>query len=203
MEPGVLINQANYLSNLSFDVWRDMKGLVQFYPVFLDLNTAGPFLDLSEDLSSVRAGERRPLPENPERIGNFSVNVTSFPEVVSGRLTFDVEVGGNKNWAVGARGQVQRGGNTETGAWWIRFIDDKYSARSHPGPGERALPDMKLQRVRVKLDFDTNTLTFSDPDTNTDLHTVTDTFTGQMVPFLRTEDHVPLRILPKDITVNV
>ncbi len=51
----------------------------------------------------------------------------------------------------------------------------------------------KLERVRVDLDYDRGTVSFSDPVTNTHLHTFTTTFTHTLFPFFSSES---LRILP-------
>uniref|UniRef100_A0A8C6TCX0 Uncharacterized protein n=1 Tax=Neogobius melanostomus TaxID=47308 RepID=A0A8C6TCX0_9GOBI len=168
-----LIDQAKHLGNLGFNIWMNMRKLVQFFPVVLDPNTAAPDLILSEDLTSVRKG-RQKVPKNSGRNKNFVDGSETF---VSGTHSWEVEVGG-KDWLVGVSGRVQRGANTEVGGWLIHFTD-----------------------VRVKLDSDTKTLTFTDLDTNTVLHTVTDSFT-EIVPCLITSGS-PLKISPKSITVTV
>uniref|UniRef100_A0A3B4AVG5 Uncharacterized protein n=1 Tax=Periophthalmus magnuspinnatus TaxID=409849 RepID=A0A3B4AVG5_9GOBI len=161
-----------------------MRRLVKFYPVILDQNSADPELMLSQDLSSVRCGERQRLPQNPERSKDHIV----FGSKVfrSGIHSWDVEVGDSKSWSAGVTGHVLREEKTETGCWFINVINGKYSAYSHPDT-DKPLSVMSLQRLRVKLDFDRRTLTFSDPIINTDLstHTFTDTFTdGYLFTYL-------------------
>uniref|UniRef100_A0A8C6SBF5 Uncharacterized protein n=1 Tax=Neogobius melanostomus TaxID=47308 RepID=A0A8C6SBF5_9GOBI len=193
-----LIDQAKHLGNLGFKIWMNMKKLIQFFPVVLDPNTAAPDLILSEDLTSGRKGEKQKVPKNSGRGKDCSVVGSEM--FVSGTHSWEVEVGASKAWAVGVSGHVQRGADTKIESWYIHFTDGKYSAVSPPDPVKH-LSVKNLQRVQVKLDFDTKTLTFTDLDTNTVLHTVTDSFTG-IVPFLYTRD-APLKISPKSITVMV
>ncbi|KAK7938411.1 hypothetical protein WMY93_001737 [Mugilogobius chulae] len=179
MEEGALIDQAKHLGNLGFNIWMNMKRLVQFYPVILDPNTAARDLILSEDLSSVNFGATQKLPENPERLKVH--NVFGSETFISGTHSWDVEVEDNKDWELGACGPILRGEKIETGSWCIGFEQDKYTAFSPSDTAELSVKS--LQRVRVKLDFDTRKVTFSDPDTNTDLHTFPFTFTKGLFPF--------------------
>uniref|UniRef100_A0A3B3ZUC0 Tripartite motif containing 35-28 n=1 Tax=Periophthalmus magnuspinnatus TaxID=409849 RepID=A0A3B3ZUC0_9GOBI len=199
MEHDALIDQAEHLGNLGFYILRNMEKLVRFYPVVLDPNTRDPELILSEDLSSARRGERQKLPQNPERLNDQRVE--SSLAFISGTHSWNVEVGENKDWDVGVRGWVQRGQETEVGVWCICFFEDRYQAYSHPDTVMALSVRRRLQRVRVMLDFDRATVTFSDPDTNIDLLTFTDIFTGELTPLLSTRDKTPLKILPKDVTV--
>ncbi|XP_033833502.1 E3 ubiquitin-protein ligase TRIM35-like [Periophthalmus magnuspinnatus] len=201
MEHRALINQVKHLGNLSFHIWRAMKTVVRFYPIVLDPNRAYPGLILSEDLSSVKLEAKQWLPQNPERPTYRSVAGSKMFR--SGTHSWDVEVGNNKDWDAGVSGHVQRGDKQEHGCFSVCFLDYKYTACSLADTDTALTVRKHLQRVRVKLDLDRGTLTFSDPNTNTDLHTFTDTFAGGMTPYLSTFNNIPLKILPKDVTVKV
>ncbi|KAL1258869.1 hypothetical protein QQF64_009446 [Cirrhinus molitorella] len=51
MPAGALINVAEHLGNLKFEVWQKMMEIVQLTPVTLDPNTAHPLLFLTDDLT--------------------------------------------------------------------------------------------------------------------------------------------------------
>lgn len=188
MEHGALIEETEHLGNLRFNVWKKMKSLVQYYPVLLDPNTAAPELIVSEDLTSVRAGERQKVPANPGRCPNKAVRLsTSF---VSGIHIFDVDVSGNKNWAVGVLGNGKK--------VLVSFCNNRYTAISFSGARKHF--SMKyLQRIRVKLDCNKKTVTFTDADTNLLFHTDTDISIGELVPILLTD--TSLKILPMAVSL--
>nr|XP_033481793.1 nuclear factor 7, brain-like [Epinephelus lanceolatus] len=200
---GALIDEAKHLGNLTFNIWNKMREMVSYTPVILDPNTADPELLVSEDLTNVRSGERRQLPKNPERT-KFTCSILGSEGFNSGTHSWDVEVGDNKDWELGMLAEyIQMKGRLQSGLWRILFSDGKLTAFSSLDQ-EKDLPlKKKLQRVRVYLDFEKGKLSFSDLDTNTHIHTFTHTFTDTLFPYIYTENHLPLKILPVTVSVTV
>ncbi|XP_067311811.1 nuclear factor 7, brain-like [Pseudorasbora parva] len=187
MASGALIHVPRYLGNLPFRVWNKMQDIVQNTPVILDPNTANAQLILSDDLTSVRYSlTSQPLPDNPERFDEYSC-VLGSEGFNSGTHCWDVEVNESLYWSLG----VTTASNKRKGSvffnndvWWVQYgLDERFGF-----PVKQ-----KLERVRVDLDYDGGTVSFSDPVTNTHLHTFTTTFTDTLFPFFWCHD---LKILP-------
>ncbi|XP_026199080.1 nuclear factor 7, brain-like [Anabas testudineus] len=181
---GALIDVAKHLGNLSFRVWENMKDKVHFSPVILDPNTASGWLYLSADLTSVRCVDtKQPLPDNPERNTNYA-NVLGSEGFISGKHSWEVEVGDHPDWLVGlAKESVDRKGgrfsSPECGFWCLLHRSGKYT----DGFGKTVTVKKSLQRIRVQLDYDRGEVSFYDPEDMTHIYTHRETFTEKLFPY--------------------
>ncbi|XP_058488627.1 nuclear factor 7, ovary-like isoform X1 [Solea solea] len=198
---GALIDEAKHLGNLTFSIWNRMRDMVSYTPVILDPNTANTEFILSEDLTSVRHGERRKLPENPERV-NYHRSVRGREGFSSGIHSWDVDVQDNPAWFVGAAAEFDHAGQIKSSFWQIEFYNRRYIARMFGDPPVVLRLRKKLHRIRVYLDWNRGKLSFFDPDSNTHIHTFTHTFTDRLFPCMGTLNHLPLKIVSGKISVS-
>ncbi|KAL6483724.1 hypothetical protein MHYP_G00085960 [Metynnis hypsauchen] len=204
---GALINVVKHLSNLKFRVWENMQEVLQYTPVTLDPNTAHPHLHLSDDLTAVgNTKQRSSLPGNPERFDEWRSVLGS--EGFNSRIhCWDVQVGDSHHWYLGVIPEsVTRKGESFLGSMWRLGYNKSFNTIWIYCPGQFRLfftPKVKLQRVRVHLDWDRGKLTFTELLTNTHLHTITHTFTERVLPFFWNGSDHPLRILPVKTSVSV
>uniref|UniRef100_A0A2K5YDU1 Pyrin n=1 Tax=Mandrillus leucophaeus TaxID=9568 RepID=A0A2K5YDU1_MANLE len=106
--------------------------------VILDAETAYPNLIVSDDLKSVRLGNKRErLPDGPQRFDSCIV-VLGSPSFLSGHHYWEVEVRDKTAWILGAcKASISRKGNMtlspENGYWVVIMMkENKYQASSVP-----------------------------------------------------------------------
>ncbi|CAN9512600.1 unnamed protein product [Ophioblennius macclurei] len=99
---GALIDVVKHLSNLSYNIWEKIKDKVSYSPVILDPNTAHQNLIVCDDLTTVRRGETKNLPDNPERVQHEDI-VLGSQCFTSGIHCWDVDVSDNDWWGVGVK----------------------------------------------------------------------------------------------------
>ncbi|XP_014009734.2 E3 ubiquitin-protein ligase TRIM35-like [Salmo salar] len=205
---GSLIHVAKYLGNLQFRVWEKMQEIVKYTPVILDPNTAHPHLILSEDLMSVTySKDAQQLPDNPERYDDIFV-VLGSKGFNSGTHSWDIEVGGNKAWALGvALESVQRKQTIgfRHGSSGVQCKDGEYTTHSLSDECTPSTPlkVRKPQRIRMQLNWKKGELSFVDPVDDTELHKFTHPFKERVFPYMSTLRFNPLRILPGKVSISI
>uniref|UniRef100_A0A3B3RJY9 Tripartite motif containing 35-12 n=1 Tax=Paramormyrops kingsleyae TaxID=1676925 RepID=A0A3B3RJY9_9TELE len=183
---GALIDVTKHLGSLRFKVWEKMLEIVQYTPVTLDLNTAHPWLSVSDDLTSLRdTGVKQQLPDNPERFTHY-VNVLGSEGFNSGKRSWEVTVGDKPEWDVGVvKGSAMRRGkftcSPQNGFWVIGLRNgDEYKAFT--SPSTRLRVKWKPRRIRVQLDYDRGEVSFFNPADMSLIYTFKDRFTGTLFP---------------------
>ncbi|XP_041667159.1 nuclear factor 7, brain-like [Cheilinus undulatus] len=200
---GALIDQAKHLGNLGFKIWTRMKDVVSYTPVILDPNTANPYFILSDDLTAVRGGKWQQLPDNLERFGD-NWSVLGSEGFNSGTHSWDVQVRESTYWILGVFPKsAERKGFIWSRVWAVGFYCGKYRTRTPSHPWTFLSVQTEPKRIRVNLDCNRGELSFSDPDTNTLIHSFTHTFTDRMLPFFHNWSNSSLQILPEKISVSV
>ncbi|XP_053158904.1 E3 ubiquitin-protein ligase TRIM7-like isoform X2 [Hemicordylus capensis] len=136
--------------------------------VTLDPDTAHRQLIISEDLKSVRRGERvQNVPNVHSRFDDCRY-VLGKMVFISGRHFWDVLVGRKENWALGvARKSVKRKGliplDPKVGIWAVAKLGKQYLAMTPPCMSHLPLRG-ELKRVRVCLNCTGRQVTFFDAD---------------------------------------
>ncbi|XP_067865504.1 butyrophilin subfamily 1 member A1-like [Heterodontus francisci] len=160
--------------------------------VILDVETANLWLEVSEDLKSVkRAQTKRNFPDTEKRFTAWSC-VLGSEGFTSGRHYWEVEVVRNRCWSLGVAAEsVNRKDRViwspENGFWSIGRAGNLFNintfSRSH-------LPFRQIPgKVGIFLSYESGTVSFYDADTKSHLHTFTgNKFSEKLYPFFQTWD---------------
>ncbi|XP_072406115.1 zinc-binding protein A33-like [Chiloscyllium punctatum] len=187
---GILSTQTFY-SLFPFLVWKEMQEATQPVSMTLDVETANPQLEVSEDLKSLRlTRSRRSLPDTEKRFTNCLCALGS-EGFTSGRHYWEVEVV-NWSWSLGVASESverKRGVSLipENGFWTMGRDGDQFYINS--SPRSPLLIDQFPRKVGVYLSYESGTVSFYNADTKSHLHTFTgNKFTGKLYPFFWTWD---------------
>ncbi|XP_072892630.1 nuclear factor 7, brain-like [Hemitrygon akajei] len=169
---------------------REMSDTIKRVSVTLDVETAHPKLEVSEDRKSVRWTETlRDLPDTGKRFTGW-VSVLGSEGFTSGRHYWEVEVTGNRCWRLGVAAESvdrKRGVrlSPETGFWIIGRFNEQMRVLTSP---ESRLPAGPIpRRVGVYLSYESGTVSFYNAETKSHLHTFTgNKFTEKLYPFFGT-----------------
>ncbi|XP_038671632.1 zinc-binding protein A33-like [Scyliorhinus canicula] len=187
-----VLSIGKFNSPFPFPGWRGMLDVINPVSVTLDVETANPWLEVSEDLKSLRwTGTQKSFRDIRKRFTHWLCALGS-EGFTSGRHYWEVEVTGNEGWSLGVAAEfVERKGgfilSPETGFWTIGRVDDQIYINSSP---QSPLPVGQIPgKVGVYLSYESGTVSFYNVDTKSHLHTFTgNKFTEKLYPFFRTRD---------------
>ncbi|XP_072115538.1 zinc-binding protein A33-like [Mobula birostris] len=174
---------------------RETLDAINRVSVTLDVETANPRLEVSEDRKSVRC-TRTPknLPDTGRRF-TFWTCVLGSEGFTSGRYYWEVEVTGNRRWCLGVAAEsVERkrrvDPSPETGFWVIGQVGDVlHREYVFTSPVTRLPAGPIPGRVGVYLSYESGTVSFYNAETKSHLHTFTgNKFTVKLYPFFATWD---------------
>ncbi|XP_061475064.1 E3 ubiquitin-protein ligase TRIM39-like isoform X3 [Rhineura floridana] len=192
-----------FKDSLSFELQEKEKDIsLEIANVTLDLDTAGPYLILSDDGKSVRLGDTRQKRANSRDRFNVYPCVLGCEGFTSGKHSWVVEVVEEGCWAVGvARESVKRkeklNFRPEKGVWALEhFGANHYRALTSP---PTPLPQRKAyRRVQVFLDYEEGQVAFFDAENEDWIFTFpSNHFAGERVhPWLWVGLRSQLRLYP-------
>ncbi|XP_072406101.1 nuclear factor 7, ovary-like [Chiloscyllium punctatum] len=177
---------------LPFPMWTEIVEAIKpnKVSVTLDVETANPWLEVSDGLKSLSLiRTRRTLPDTEKMFTNWDCALGSqgFP---SGKHYWEVEVVGNCWWCLGVASEsVERKRPVslipENGFWIMGRNEDRFYINYSP---QSPLPVGLIPRkVGVYLSYESGTVSFYNVDTKSHLHTFTgNKFTGKLYPFFQT-----------------
>eukprot|EP00062_Callorhinchus_milii_P026425 gi/632988511/ref/XP_007883153.1/ PREDICTED: zinc-binding protein A33-like [Callorhinchus milii] len=175
---------------LQYSAWKQMLDIIIPVPaaLTLDPNTAHPQLILSEDLTTVRLGDKKQqLPDMAERF-DLCLCVLGSKSFQSGRHYWEIEVLNKTEWDLGVvRKSVNRKKHTTAtpgSGYWILWLRNGTDYKATTAPRTTIEVKQKPKKIGVYLDYEEGQVSFYNADDMSHLHTFTDTFTESLLPFL-------------------
>ncbi|XP_014908433.1 tripartite motif containing 35-28 [Poecilia latipinna] len=201
-----LINMGNHVGSLGFNIWKDMKDHIKYYPVVLDPNTASPWLSLSPDLTTMKeSSERMTVPDNRERFDPI-VFVMATEGYKTGKHKWDVIVGDNPKWILGVCKEVLTRKKKFTvsssrGVWALGLSKGVYTVLTDER--KEVMVPQGPEKIRIKLNMDKGEVSFWDAGREKHLVTLTHKFEGRIFPIFGPGLHAtPMVLAPGKIAVH-
>ncbi|KAM4819996.1 pyrin [Thomomys bottae] len=145
--------------------------------VILDPATAHPNLIFSNDMKSVRLGNKGDrLPESPERFDSCIITLGS-PTFLSGRCYWEVEVGNKTAWVLGVcRTTINRKGSmtlSPENGYWVMMMMKRNEYQASTIPPTRLQIREPPTRVGIFLDYPAKGISFYNVTARSHIYTFT------------------------------
>ncbi|XP_008573178.1 PREDICTED: pyrin [Galeopterus variegatus] len=132
--------------------------------VILDTETAHPNLIFSDDLKSVRLGNKWDrLPDSPERFDSCVIAL-GLPSFLSGRHYWEVEVGDKTGWVLGVcKASTSRKGSmtlSPENGYWVVMMTKRNEYQASTLPPTRVRMREPPSRVGIFLDYKAGDISF-------------------------------------------
>uniref|UniRef100_UPI00398E7F62 zinc-binding protein A33-like n=1 Tax=Pristiophorus japonicus TaxID=55135 RepID=UPI00398E7F62 len=175
---------------LQYKIWKEMKEILHPVPLALSLDpeTANPWLQLSDDLTSVCLMDTKQLLSDNLARFDVCVSVLATEGFTAGTHYWEVEVSDKSKWDIGvARESINRKGDIslkpENGYLALSLNNgNQYCALSSPTVTMLSLR-VKPSRIGVYLDYEGGQVSFYAAEDLSHLYTFTEMFAERMFPF--------------------
>lgn len=162
--------------------------------VILDAETAHPNLIFSDDLKSVRLGNKWDcLPDNPERFDSCIIALGS-PSFLSGHHYWEVEVGDKTAWVLGiCKASTSKKGSMTLSpdrGYWVVMMMRQHKYQVSTIPPTHLQIRKPLRRVGIFLDYKAGDISFYNVTTKSPIYTFTGfSFSGPLKPVFSPGTH--------------
>ncbi|XP_054445461.1 pyrin [Pteronotus mesoamericanus] len=161
--------------------------------VILDAETAHPNLIISDDLKSVRLGNKwNNMPNSPERFDSCIIALGS-PSFISGRHYWEVEVGDKTGWVLGlCKTSISRKGSmtlSPENGYWVVMKMKQHEYQVSTFPPTRLRMREPPRHVGIFLDYMARYISFYNVTAKSHIYTFTISFSGPLQPIFSPGTH--------------
>ncbi|CAH2245531.1 tripartite motif-containing 35 [Pelobates cultripes] len=198
-----LINISHHRGYIKYRACREMLSNIEVVPFTFDINTASPWLGVSEDLTKVsKTGGSIPF-ETPGRLESVP-GILGSRGFCCGSHTWEVSLDNVRSWRVGVvsstDGHLQLFKQESENKYLFIYKEEGCDGMCRVSDASKIELQLiaPLEIVRVKLDFDEGELSFYDAENEILLYTFYDYFSSKVFPYFNIgtlESHDPAEFL--------